>query len=290
MTRDTYFKKLKESLSPIPEAEREEAISFYREYFEDAGNDEEAIKTLGAPAKLGAQIVAEYAADYLEEKAARKKETEKAGAEAEKANAETAEAKGPAKIAELTPVVPVGTVQAGAVSPYTRAGFVAATQVATMTAASGTGAEAGTQPAAAAPSPSPYAGAKTQSSAKAIWYIILGIFALPVGLPIAACALAVILVVAAVCFAVVVALVALIVGLLAAGIGSLFFGATSATLGAGTVLLSVGGALIAAGLLFLLLPLVIKLIVWMVNGIGRLSSKIYNKLKKEKGKNEQEND
>ncbi len=293
MTRDTYFKKLKESLSPIPEAEREEAISFYREYFEDAGNDEEAIKTLGAPARLGAQIVAEYAADYLEEKAARKKEEaaeDEKKEEVKKNETVAAEKAAPAEktpvsFAELSPTAPVGTAGEGIASPYTKAGFTTVIQpvatavpTAVSTQANGTITQ------------SPYAGAKPQSSTKAIWYIILGIFALPVGLPVAIAALAIIIAVAAVCFAIVIALIAIIFALGAAGIGSLFFGATSTMMGAGAVLLSIGGALISAGLLLLLLPLFVKLISLLVNAVGKLVSRIFNRLKKGKDNNEQKND
>lgn len=296
MTKETYFKKLKESLSPIPEEEREEAISFYREYFEDAGNDEEAIKTLGAPARLGAQIVAEYAADYLEEKAARKKEEPEEEEKKEDEKKETLAAKEnlpaekpPVSFAELTPAVPVGTAAPGIVSPYTKSGFVSVAKPASSAAAATALAPAEAQ-ANGTVTPSPYAGAKPQSSTKAIWYIILGIFALPVGLPVAIAALAIIITVVAVCFAIIVALIAVIFALGAAGIGSLFFGATSTMMGAGAVLLSIGGALISAGLLLLLLPLFVKLIVWLVNSVGKLVSKIFNKLKKGKDNNEQKND
>ena len=48
-----------------------------------------------------------------------------------------------------------------------------------------------------------------------------------------------------------------------------------------------GGAVFALGLLFLLLPLIIKAIVWLVGAVGKLISKIFNKLKKGDEKNEQ---
>lgn len=268
MTKDTYLKKLKDSLSPMPEAEREEALSFYKEYFEDAENDEEAIKTLGSAGKLGAQIVAQYSADYLQEKATKKLE-------------EPVEEK-PVKeisVKELNPVAPTGMLEGGMVNPYTRTGYIAVSQPtpAVVPIAAPDGAVA----------PNGYAGAKPNNSVKAIWYVIIGIFALPVALPVAIVAIAVIAAILAVCIALVVALVAIVIALCVACVGSLIYGASNIALGGGAVLLSVGGAVFALGLLFLLLPLIIKAIVWLVGAVGKLISKIFNKLKKGDEKNEQ---
>ena len=42
MNREEYLERLSWLLSDIPDEEREEAISYYRDYFEDAGAEQEA--------------------------------------------------------------------------------------------------------------------------------------------------------------------------------------------------------------------------------------------------------
>ncbi|MDY5030451.1 MAG: DUF1700 domain-containing protein, partial [Blautia sp.] len=58
MKKTEYLDRLAWLLSDIPEGEREEALSYYRDYFEDAGeeNEAEVIQTLGSPEKVAAMI------------------------------------------------------------------------------------------------------------------------------------------------------------------------------------------------------------------------------------------
>ena len=58
MNRNMFMTKLRELLSDLFEAEREEALSYYEEYFEDAGveNEESVIASLGTPEKVAATI------------------------------------------------------------------------------------------------------------------------------------------------------------------------------------------------------------------------------------------
>ena len=58
MNREEYLERLSWLLSDIPDEEREEAISYYRDYFEDAGAEQEAtvIADLGSPEKTAAVI------------------------------------------------------------------------------------------------------------------------------------------------------------------------------------------------------------------------------------------
>ena len=58
MNRDMFMSRLKELLSDLSEAERDEALSYYEEYFEDAGaeNEESVIASLGTPEKVAATI------------------------------------------------------------------------------------------------------------------------------------------------------------------------------------------------------------------------------------------
>lgn len=60
MTRSEFMEKLKELLSDLSESEREEVLTYYEEYFEDAGeeNEQAVIESLGSPQKV-ARIIKE---------------------------------------------------------------------------------------------------------------------------------------------------------------------------------------------------------------------------------------
>ena len=60
MSRKAFMARLDELLADITEAEKDEALSYYEEYFEDAGpeNEEEVIQSLGSPEKVAATIKA----------------------------------------------------------------------------------------------------------------------------------------------------------------------------------------------------------------------------------------
>lgn len=51
MNREQFLLRLSELLATVPEAEREEMLQYYRDYFEDAGaeNEAEVLRTLGSP-------------------------------------------------------------------------------------------------------------------------------------------------------------------------------------------------------------------------------------------------
>ena len=78
MNRNEYMKELEQALKRLPKAEREEALSYYNEYFDDAGPEREAgvMEELGDAKGIAAQIVKEVAlkrlAEPKPEKAARK--------------------------------------------------------------------------------------------------------------------------------------------------------------------------------------------------------------------------
>ncbi|MGI5171987.1 DUF1700 domain-containing protein [Treponema sp. OMZ 840] len=61
MTKDEYLNLLRTELQALPHDEQEEAMSYYRNYFEDAGDDASVIEELGAPEKLGAYIRSNFA-------------------------------------------------------------------------------------------------------------------------------------------------------------------------------------------------------------------------------------
>lgn len=58
MTKSEFLNQLASQLSDISPEEREEALSYYREYIEDAGleNEEALLQELGSPAKVAADI------------------------------------------------------------------------------------------------------------------------------------------------------------------------------------------------------------------------------------------
>ena len=58
MSRWEFMRQLEELLSDISPSEREEALQYYNDYFNDAGkeNEQEVIKALGSPGQV-AQIV-----------------------------------------------------------------------------------------------------------------------------------------------------------------------------------------------------------------------------------------
>ena len=60
MNRVEFLGKLKELLYDIPDNEREEAVEFYNDYFDEAGveNEDKVIRDFGSPEKLAATIKA----------------------------------------------------------------------------------------------------------------------------------------------------------------------------------------------------------------------------------------
>lgn len=58
MNRAEFMERLRELLSDISESEREEALNYYEDYFDDAGieNEQEVIASLGSPEKVAKTI------------------------------------------------------------------------------------------------------------------------------------------------------------------------------------------------------------------------------------------
>ncbi len=63
MTRAQFMQELKERLSRLPTDEKDAALSYYEEYFDEAGPDGEqnVIKELGSPASVASRILADHA-------------------------------------------------------------------------------------------------------------------------------------------------------------------------------------------------------------------------------------
>lgn len=63
MTRREYMQELRDRLGRLSSAERDAALAFYEEYFDEAGPDREqdVIRELGSPASVASRILADHA-------------------------------------------------------------------------------------------------------------------------------------------------------------------------------------------------------------------------------------
>ncbi len=61
MTRQEYLKELKYELRNLSVEEQEEALEYYRGYFDDADDDAEVMKEFGNPSQLAQSIVSKFA-------------------------------------------------------------------------------------------------------------------------------------------------------------------------------------------------------------------------------------
>lgn len=62
MSRDEFMRQLEYLLSDIPEYEREDALGYYRDYLEEAGEDaDEVIKEFGSPERIASIIRSDLA-------------------------------------------------------------------------------------------------------------------------------------------------------------------------------------------------------------------------------------
>ena len=68
MSRREYLERLEQLLLVLQEEEREEALQYYSDYFDDAGieNEDRVILELGSPEEVAAKIRAGYAGEYGE--------------------------------------------------------------------------------------------------------------------------------------------------------------------------------------------------------------------------------
>jgi len=62
MDKQTFLRRLEEGLRQLPPEEREDILAYHREYFQDAGPEQEAkvIQELGDPDLLTRQLLSEY--------------------------------------------------------------------------------------------------------------------------------------------------------------------------------------------------------------------------------------
>lgn len=68
MNRADYMKSLEHGLKRLPKEDYDRAISYFEEYFEEAGpdNEKQAIEDLGSPALAADQIIRDFAVENAE--------------------------------------------------------------------------------------------------------------------------------------------------------------------------------------------------------------------------------
>jgi uncharacterized membrane protein len=68
MNRSEFFNKLEQGLARVPKEERDAALDYYNEYFDDAGpeNEQKVIEELGSPVQIAARIKADAAVKQLQ--------------------------------------------------------------------------------------------------------------------------------------------------------------------------------------------------------------------------------
>lgn len=66
MSKEEFLDQLEKNLNGMPNSEKQEAIQYYKEYFEDAGEDkeEEVLKSLGDPALVARNIMSESGSGF----------------------------------------------------------------------------------------------------------------------------------------------------------------------------------------------------------------------------------
>lgn len=214
MNRHEFLNKLVLELGRLPRNEVEDILAYYNEYFDDAGpeNEEAVLEELGSPVKIATQIKADYAVRQLD---------------------------------RMPPPGERSYGRPGDGRPYEGQdrGYGAGT------GGYGSGSGAGTDPGQGTGS-GPYvyqAPPQKRKGLSAVWWVILGIFAAPVALPVAiaagALAIAVFIALGALALALLLCVAAFFIAgivLIGAGIAILFVDFPSAMLGIGIGLATIG--------------------------------------------------
>lgn len=60
MSKHEFLKKLRRKLKPLPKEERDSAIAFYEDYFNDAESEEMALSKLSSPNEIAAKLLIEF--------------------------------------------------------------------------------------------------------------------------------------------------------------------------------------------------------------------------------------
>ena len=176
MNKETYLAELRKGLKILPQYDRDEAVEFYEEYFDEAGVENEAkvIEELGDPKALAKKILVDVVDRKYEETMAATNASANAlvpATYAQEANAGTSAAFGAGAAAATA----AGTAMNGT------AGFAEASGTANAYAASGAYTEGayGAENAAPQYQQPERSGKDKPSSLKTLWIVLAAIFALP---------------------------------------------------------------------------------------------------------------
>lgn len=269
MNKDEFLRQLEVLLSGISQEERTEALAFYRSYFEDAGEANEAkiLEELESPQKVADSIIKDLGVQPGD---ACSSGAQGASAGAEWNPAVQSAPEGAATGAEWNPAVqgsPAGAVTGAGWNP----------------AAQGSPAGAGWNPAAQGAAQNAAYSAQEKDGMPG-WAIVLLVITSPVWLVMILVILSALLGIVAALFGIAIAVVAVMGALLICGV--VIFGAGIGSAFAGNPAIGIG--LMGAGLIVLAIGiLAVVLVVWIfggflpwaLRGIWKLCKKPFNKRK-----------
>ena len=157
MNKETYLQDLRKALKILPQYDRDEAVEFYEEYFDEAGVENEAkvIEELGEPKALAKKILVDVV-DKKYEQITGNQSSIKALNNTENTITEIETIPNPGS--QVTPVVPVAGYETGAAQPQMDQGF---------------------QQAPVQPQAKEEREEEKTSSLKTLWIVLAAIFALP---------------------------------------------------------------------------------------------------------------
>jgi len=89
MTREEYMKALKSNIQSLTVDEQEEALQYYADYFDEAGDDEKVMKELGTPEEVASSIIEKFANALVETDKKNKKADDEDKTDSKKSDAES---------------------------------------------------------------------------------------------------------------------------------------------------------------------------------------------------------
>ncbi|MBR5973642.1 MAG: DUF1700 domain-containing protein [Clostridiales bacterium] len=273
MNKETYLQELRKGLKILPQYDRDEAVEFYEEYFDEAGLENEAkvIEELGEPKILAKKILVDIVDRKYEESLASaniSSENALATIPSQPAAAPDANA-----VAVVAPVVATGTTVEGQYAQAADAQFVAGAQ---PQAGYQNGAQYQQQAAAPQYQPQPQQKKETPSALKTLLIVLAAIFALPLS-PVIFALLIVACVLIFVMFVVLIIFVAWGVGMLASGFVTIIFGIVALFMNPVAAMVILGGGLSCFGIGVFFTIGSVALIRLAAHGLAKGFSKIVHK-------------
>ncbi|MDR2196977.1 MAG: DUF1700 domain-containing protein [Coriobacteriales bacterium] len=287
MDVQTYLGELAGALSALPPGERDEALAFYAEYLEEVGEDgrAEAMSSLGTPKSLAAQIKADIAIRSLDGESGREQQplwfAPQPPRSAQATQPSSAPSKPPApseppappsEPSQSGPAVPSAAVPSAAVPPaYAPPAGTPPSQPSWRP----------WQPTSQQPAPQQSTQSSgTKSAMPVVLIVLLAIFALPIGLPLAAAVLALVIAVFAGLLALFVAFIAMVIALLVCGVLASVCGFILLFSEFAAGLFYLGFGIASLGLSLLLAFGFIKLGHLLIKGVAYLFNNIRRRLSK----------